>query len=225
MIHAENYGRLLVVSPHLDDAVLACGEFLAGHPDALVVTVFAGFPAARLSLTDWDRGSGFSSGVEAIASRRDEDCRALARLHAKPLWLDFLDSQYGETPQSGDIASELCAIGVAENVDTVLMPLGLYHSDHELTHEACLLARSTVLGTRWIAYEDALYRRKPGCLQRRLSALQGSGVLATPASVPRRIGTKVEAIRCYASQLRALADGGLDDTMLPENHWLLEDSA
>ena len=36
--------RVVVVSPHLDDAVLGCGRFLAVHPGATVVTVFAGNP-------------------------------------------------------------------------------------------------------------------------------------------------------------------------------------
>ena len=34
--------RVVIVSPHLDDAVLGCGNFMAAHPGAVVVTVFAG---------------------------------------------------------------------------------------------------------------------------------------------------------------------------------------
>ena len=33
---------VLVVSPHLDDAVYSAGQFLAGRPGAVVVTMFAG---------------------------------------------------------------------------------------------------------------------------------------------------------------------------------------
>ena len=36
--------RIVVVSPHLDDAVLGCARFLSAHAGATVVTVFAGNP-------------------------------------------------------------------------------------------------------------------------------------------------------------------------------------
>ena len=37
--------RVVIVSPHLDDAVLGCANFMAAHPGVAVVTVFAGQPA------------------------------------------------------------------------------------------------------------------------------------------------------------------------------------
>jgi len=48
-------GRVLAVSPHLDDAVLSTGRLLAACAGAVVVTVLAGFPEPGLALTDWDR--------------------------------------------------------------------------------------------------------------------------------------------------------------------------
>ena len=44
-------GRLLVISPHLDDAVFACGRLIASHPSCVVVTVFAGLPANTVTTT------------------------------------------------------------------------------------------------------------------------------------------------------------------------------
>jgi hypothetical protein len=38
--------RLLVVSPHLDDAVFGCGELIASRPGATVARLFAGPPAS-----------------------------------------------------------------------------------------------------------------------------------------------------------------------------------
>ena len=38
--------RVVIVSPHLDDAVLGCANFMAAHRGATVVTVFAGNPPA-----------------------------------------------------------------------------------------------------------------------------------------------------------------------------------
>ena len=37
---------VVVLSPHLDDAVLGCGRLLSAHPGATVVTVYAGAPEA-----------------------------------------------------------------------------------------------------------------------------------------------------------------------------------
>jgi len=44
---------MLVVSPHLDDAVLSCGRLLAGRPGSVVATVFAGVPSRPDQCTDW----------------------------------------------------------------------------------------------------------------------------------------------------------------------------
>ena len=33
--------RVVMISPHLDDAVLGCGRFMAVHPGCTVITVFA----------------------------------------------------------------------------------------------------------------------------------------------------------------------------------------
>jgi LmbE family N-acetylglucosaminyl deacetylase len=46
------FQRLLVVSPHCDDAVLSCGSLLETHPGSAVVTVFAGTQPAGQPLTE-----------------------------------------------------------------------------------------------------------------------------------------------------------------------------
>jgi LmbE family N-acetylglucosaminyl deacetylase len=87
--------RLIVVSPHLDDAVLGCGHLLAQRPGAVVITVFAGRPPRRERVTPWDAAAGFGPGDDVVGARRMEDRRALGALGARPLWLPFLDAQYG----------------------------------------------------------------------------------------------------------------------------------
>ena len=89
MTHAPT--RWLVISPHLDDAVFSCGRLLAAAPGSIVVTVFAGIPPRDTPAPPWDRRAGFDRADEAMHARRDEDRRALARLDARPVWLDFLD--------------------------------------------------------------------------------------------------------------------------------------
>lgn len=87
--------RLLVVSPHFDDAVLSAWGLLDRAPagTADVVTVFGGLPAAGTH-TDPDAACGFRDGIEAVHARRDEDERALAGVAARHWWLPLVDLQY-----------------------------------------------------------------------------------------------------------------------------------
>ena len=43
----EELRRLVVVSPHFDDAVLGCGQLLSAHAGATVVTVLGGPQTGR----------------------------------------------------------------------------------------------------------------------------------------------------------------------------------
>lgn len=215
--------HLLVVSPHLDDGVFSCGQLLAAHPRSHVLTVFAGAPPADVGLTPWDAQCGFDSSERAVAARHVEDREALARVGAKPVWLSLLDSQYGSTPGVDEIEAALRPALDAVRPDAVLLPMGLFHSDHALVHEACVRLMNRSRSGLWLAYEDALYRRMPGLLQQRLAALTKQGVCATPAT-PQRTGTpaaKRRAVEAYASQLRAFGDGGYADTQAPERYWQL----
>src|SRR5215207_6968258 len=105
---------LLLVSPHLDDAVLSAGQFIAGRPDCVVATVFAGTPPTQAVLTSYDDKCGFKSAAEAMEARRAEDLEAISVLQAKAKHLDFVDSQYGGklkltglVKQLGELVDEL----------------------------------------------------------------------------------------------------------------------
>jgi LmbE family N-acetylglucosaminyl deacetylase len=217
---------MVVISPHLDDAVFGCGRLLAARPGSIVVTVFAGAPADGDRLTGWDTSCGFASAREAVQARREEDRRALALLGAEPRWLPFADAQYGQTPALHEIAQALHALLRGIDDGELLYPLGLFHSDHRLVHDAARAALQA-LGRSGLAYEDALYRGMPGLLQQRLAELAAAGVRATPA----RFGPagdaalKAQAVQAYASQLRAFGPGGVDDTAWPERCWRLEPRA
>lgn len=222
---AAGFGTTLVISPHLDDAVFGCGELLSRVPGAHAVTVFAGLPPVSTALTDWDRASGFASAADSVRQRRDEDRRALEKLSAKPRWLDFLDAQYGDTPAPAAIAEALLALIAELRPRTVLLPLGLFHSDHALTHEAALAVRRKQPATvaAWLGYEDALYRRRAGLLQARLAKLLAHGIRATPLAVPGDSAAKAGAVRCYESQITALGASACADLSAPEGFWRLEE--
>ena len=119
MQSVASLGKIIVISPHLDDAVFACAGLIAGKPGTVVVTIFAGMPSDFAAYTSWDAASGFDSARQAVACRRDEDRNALEILDAMPLWLDFLDSQYGCTPTVDSVADILKEILRQHDPDTV----------------------------------------------------------------------------------------------------------
>jgi LmbE family N-acetylglucosaminyl deacetylase len=215
---------MLVISPHLDDAVFGCGRLIAAHPGSVVVTVFAGVPRDAERLTEWDAACGFRSAAEAVATRRREDQAALALLDATPRWLDFCDSQYDETPALADLASVLGRAIADESPDRVLYPLGIFHSDHLLVHEAACAALRAWPDLPSFAFEDALYRGMRGELQQRLGALARAGVSATPVRLLADSDhpLKAQAVQAYASQMRAFGPNGVADTAQPERYWRLE---
>lgn len=217
---------MVVISPHLDDAVFGCGALLADTPGSTVITVLAGAPAQPLR-TDWDRRCGFADARQAIAARRAEDAAALRRLRARPLWLDFLDSQYGDVAQPAAIVAALARHLAALAPQRVLIPLGLFHSDHRLVHAAAWQLHRPRGPGELLAYEDAIYRALPGLLQQRLAELAAGGISATPAPLQAHDADRLkpDAVAAYASQLRALGPERCADLARPERYWSLAPEA
>src|SRR5690242_9285281 len=102
--------RMLIISPHCDDAVFACGSLLETYPGSTVVTVCAEGPSPDGSLTEWDRSSGFRTGDDAMAVRRYEDAQALSLLGARALWMSFYDSQYRKPTSCSDVVRALSVV-------------------------------------------------------------------------------------------------------------------
>ena len=224
--------RWLVISPHLDDAVFSCGQLLAQAPGSVVVTVFAGIPARGSDAPPWDRRAGFRTADEAVRSRRDEDRRALAMLGAQPVWLDFLDDQYGTQAASTAIAAR-----VADTIDAypgfgVLAPAGLFHRDHIQVQQAVLtlLRDNSSLGdaTRvWRFYEDVPYRRIDGLMAKRVIDWRQHGWIGHPVGPPAGNRTdgaaaKASAVDAYASQIALFEPHMRADLREPETYWRLE---
>lgn len=232
-------GPLAVISPHLDDAVFSCGALLAAAQDAVVVTVLAGIPDARMEVPGWDRAAGFGSVAQAVSQRRREDARALSLLGARPEWLGYLDGQYGMKHGAAEIMAGLAASPSMQRGGTVIAPMGLFHSDHILVSQACMLLRATVSSmqtadtsedgapvppVQWLFYEDAIYRRLPGIVQSRLMGWWQAGLVAAPVQFPLVPwqGMKMAAVEAYESQLPLFNAGQLADIGAPERYWSLD---
>ncbi|TSD93130.1 hypothetical protein FOS14_23710 [Skermania sp. ID1734] len=130
--------RRLVVSPHLDDAVLSAFSALSSE-EVTVVTVFAGIPDVGIPLSSWDLACGVTtSPADHTRQRRSEDEAALAVAGASVVHLDFIDDQYreGATPYL-EISAALADL--AEGYDEVWFPAAFGgHPDHRATAVAAL---------------------------------------------------------------------------------------
>jgi LmbE family N-acetylglucosaminyl deacetylase len=219
-------GRLLVISPHLDDAALGCAMLLTASSRPCVVNVFSGLPAQALALTRWDKGCGFSSSRQAMQARRTEDAQAMQVLDADPENLDFLDSQYTPLPTRAKLAQALMAAIDRRAPDTVLMPLGLHHCDHERVRDAALAVRQQRPGPVWVGYEEVPYRQRYGVMQQLLGRLARKGIIASPVACVRAgdAERKQRSLQAYASQLRSVGlHAGWGDAEAAERYWLLLD--
>jgi LmbE family N-acetylglucosaminyl deacetylase len=228
-VTADELARIVVLSPHLDDAVLGCGQLLAAHPGATVLTVFAGAPDAYPEpMTWWDQLAGFEAGNDPLDARRKEDAGALDELGTTPIWLDFVEHQYLDREhwvRPATIVDELEAAIRRADPTMVVAPFGLANPDHDCTHEAALLVRERLPEAAWFCYEDTGYKHIPGLLAWRVARLFRSGVWPTPAVMPVADdpAAKHAALSHYSSQLRALeADWQLSAKLAaPEQYWRL----
>jgi LmbE family N-acetylglucosaminyl deacetylase len=225
---------LLIVSPHLDDAVFSCGDWMARQSDVLVGTVFTATPAEDLMRTEWDARCGFVDAEQAMRARIAEDDRALSLLHAHPQRLGFLDRQYGESPAVDAIAKAVEALVIAHRCSSVMIPLGLCHPDHDLVHRACLRVLKENSELRWLAYEEAPYRRAEGLVQERLITLADHAVVATPFALESSVGMRSDnaaasdcaelprqAVAAYQSKLLGFDAADTAEFYLPGRYWKL----
>jgi LmbE family N-acetylglucosaminyl deacetylase len=229
------FSRIVVVSPHFDDAAMGAGHLLASYPDTTVVTVLGGRPPAYPDPpSDWDALGGFVAGDDVVAVRRAEDQAAMAVLESGYRWLDFSDHQYlapEARPTPDDVAPVLAATIAEIDPTSVFFPMGLANPDHVMVHEACLLIRAATEeedGEReWFCYEDHGYKHLPGMLAWRVAKLLRSHPWPTPAIVPHAPDEerKRRAIWCYTSQIPPLErDHALTARMegrVPEQFWRL----
>ena len=179
----SRFERVIVLSPHLDDAVLSCGGLLLalrGIVPRLAVTVGCGnpIPRARLGLKGGRDGRG-RRGFVSPAERRREDIAAMHLMDCDFVHLGFADCIYRRSPTSGELlyrsprtrwspanaedaahVEELVLVlgRLCQNMGRILLisPLTIgYHVDHSIcAHAALRLATGRI---ELLFYEDFPY--------------------------------------------------------------------
>ncbi len=225
------FTRIVVVSPHFDDAAMGAGHLLSSYPDTTVLTVLAGRPPAYPDPpSEWDALGGFSAGDDVVAARRLEDLAAMEVLGSDHRWLEFADHQYlapPDRPTPEQVAPALAEAIADIDPTAVFVPMGLGNPDHVMTHEASLLVRDTQLDRTWFAYEDHGYKHIPGLLAWRVAKLLRAQPWPTPAIVPHVPDEerKRKAIYCYTSQIPPLENEhaltARLEARVPEQFWSL----
>jgi LmbE family N-acetylglucosaminyl deacetylase len=132
---------VVILSPHLDDAVLSCWHVLTQPGKVEVITVFAGVPVALNGPAWWDRYTGAADSTERVRERIEEDRSALALAGRTAVNLGFLDEQYRDNEQT--------LAPLAEQIEPLLPPRAwIYapaafanHADHTLVRAAALQLR------------------------------------------------------------------------------------
>jgi LmbE family N-acetylglucosaminyl deacetylase len=197
------HGRVVVVSPHLDDGVFSLGATIAqaarGGKQVEVLTVFACDPDSQASANGWDGRGGFVTEGEAATARRQEDREACRLVGAEPHWLPFRGGGY--TP---DKDADAIFAAVAEKVsgaDIVLVPgFPLQNADHAWL--ARLFDERQPLSARLGRYVEQPY----AFAVRKEQPLSGPGWERSAVTLVDRF-RKRRAVREYASQLPLLSLG------------------
>ena len=198
---------VVVVSSHLDDAVLSCGDLLFAHPSTTVLTVFAGAPPVE-HVGYNSRCTGKSFAPDAMVVRRQEDRRALEYLGATPVWLDLFEEEYASYRPTSDyrliVRDEIARVLDDARASTVFAPLGLIHPDHRMVSDACVDVASEDTRT-WYAYLDLPYglggRANRWAASKRRRDLGRRLNLIALHRAWNRSGLKVEAMAHYSSQV------------------------
>ena len=180
---------ILVVAPHPDDEVLGCGGVIARHAaagdDVYVVIV--------------SKGTADLFPPSVVEQGRQEAVQASKVLGTKDiLFLDFPAPRLDGVPTSS-LAVALKDVIVEVQAATVYLPHhGDIHGDHKAVYWATLVAARPNGGFypgRLLCYET-------------LSETEWGAPIASDAFVPtvfvdvsQHLGAKLEAMKCYVSQL------------------------
>lgn len=190
--------KILCLSPHYDDAVLACGGMLyrqrQAGADIHILNLFT-----RTAPMLYRRTAQGTEAPVLDSQRREEESAALAHLGLSSQDLGHFDAPFRSPRYRSDRALvgpiPTCEKGLLTEVtqdierrarqlqpDLILVPLAVgYHIDHQLTHE---VGRRLEGEFRLAYYEDMPYSLVPHALRRRLHEL---GAIAPARRSPLKV--------------------------------------
>ena len=231
---------VLVISPHLDDAVLSCGALLAHLAPRHLITVATVFTAAApppwsLPARRQLRELGGVDAEDFFAQRRAEDAGVLAGIGAAQAHLGFRDALFRrgrlgpayptfrfdaargrvascDTGLAAEVSARVSEIARTGEAGLILAPLGVgRHVDHLITRRA---AGELGMGVRTVYYSDFPYS---------LTAAPEAGFVRRAGLVPHAwlLGRAENASRIagYRTQFAGLFRDGTVPTR-PEIYWL-----
>lgn len=226
------YERVVILSPHLDDAALSCGGLLHALRDrvsTLVVSTCCATP--RVQAADGSRKVQLRRGHVRPQYRRREDIAAMHSVNADFVHLSFPDGVYRRSPLTGKliyrnererwISPRIEDMAHIEELYLVLRrlcldlgeillisPMGIgHHVDHQITAQVAMRLASH--GVSLLFYEDFPYVADPligrGDQDSPQAALERLNL--TPAKhfmLPVDVEGKMTLLRHYSSQVPVL---------------------
>jgi LmbE family N-acetylglucosaminyl deacetylase len=211
---------IVVLSPHLDDAVLSCWHVLTKPGELTVINLFTGVPAGLDAPAWWDQYTSATDSAERVRERIEEDRRALALAGRTAVNLGFLDEQYRHEAQPLGALTEQIERLLAPGVRIYAPAAFANHADHALVRAAALelraagfavslyadLPHATVHGwPAWVTGRSAPATKDlAGAMWDEV--LAGTGAMA-PAVHHLHVedyARKLRAVRMYGTQLQAL---------------------
>jgi LmbE family N-acetylglucosaminyl deacetylase len=136
VVSLDGFDRLVVVAPHPDDEVLACGLLLAHAATCRLDTIVIAVTDGEAAYPDHD--------PEILAAvRRREQAEALAELGVGPELIDRVGVPDGSVADHVEHLATVIGGHLTPDVTTLLIAPSIHdwHPDHEACGRAALLAR------------------------------------------------------------------------------------
>ena len=226
----QDYSSYIFISPHLDDAILSCGNLLlklkAQNKNIQIITLFTS--ASKKTLTpqaeNFLNACGYTSPIKLFEDREVEDSKATGFIGGTYKHLGFIDAAWrtknnkplyhnGTSQFSGRISTKdhklidtirtnLTKICVNDATTLILCPLGVgNHADHVITRKAV-----EKLYKQSLFWEDYPYNTDRGVLKMFLTKHKKFRKSFEIHQMDNR--KKHLAIKFYRSQLRSLFPSG-----------------
>lgn len=216
--------KILLISPHLDDAVLSCGARIAAlTATGVTVAIVTVFTSAGENATQ--------ERLRLYKARKQDDIKAAALLGAETIHLGYTDAPFRNSryhnfntllfhhrlPEEErllvqDIAARLAKLVRDQQPDSVYFPLGTGgHIDHHIVYESSLLLPGTAV-TGY--YEELPYALLEGWSSIRLAHIQAVPVGNEPMPFIRPVAFSATSLSFVKNYITSPEDAALSEARL-----------